>query len=246
MSTEPRESSEAIARRAEALRQYRILDTPAEAIFDDLTLLASTICDTPMASLTFIDDECKRQWFKSTVGLEGGETALEPSFCRHDLDHEDMLVVTDAENDTRFSSNPFVTGTPGIRFYAGARLVSIEGVPIGRLCTIDRVPRELTEPQRDALNALARQVMALMEARRIAWLLHEALAEKEVAVAAVKTLQGLLPICCYCKKVRDDSAYWHTVEEYISAHAEVRFSHGICPDCKDRALRDMGLVPKEK
>jgi CheY-like chemotaxis protein len=55
--------------------------------------------------------------------------------------------------------------------------------------------------------------------------------ELEEALAHVKQLRGLLPICCYCKKVRNDSNYWQQVESYISDHTEARFSHGICPDC---------------
>jgi phosphoserine phosphatase RsbU/P len=65
--------------------------------------------------------------------------------------------------------------------------------------------------------------------------------ELEEAIASVKTLQGLLPICCYCKKIRDDGNYWHRVESYISGHANVRFSHGICPDCSDKLKADLNL-----
>ena len=75
--------------------------------------------------------------------------------------------------------------------------------------------------------------------------LQNALAERvhqlEEAIASVKTLQGLLPICCYCKKIRDDGNYWHRVESYISGHANVRFSHGICPDCSDKLKAEMNL-----
>lgn len=237
------ESPEKAARRAEALRQYRILDTPPEELFDDLTLLASTICSTPIALISLVATD--RQWFKSKVGIDVDGTSLENSFCKHELDQTEFLVVPDAKKDERFAENPLVTNDPSIRFYAGARLIGIEGVPIGRLCTVDHVPRELSEAQLTALGALARQVMALMELRRVAALLHDALDEKQAAVAEVKRLQGLLPICCYCKKVRDDTDYWHTVEKYISDHAEVRFSHGVCPDCEERAMRDMGLLPKE-
>ena len=73
--------------------------------------------------------------------------------------------------------------------------------------------------------------------------------ELEVALAQVKQLQGLLPICSYCKKVRDDKNYWQQVESYISQHTEVKFSHGICPDCWKRVLRpqlqQMGQDPPE-
>ena len=54
-------------------------------------------------------------------------------------------------------------------------------------------------------------------------------------------MQGLLPICCYCKKIRDDGNYWHRVESYIAGHANVRFSHGICPDCNDKLKAELNL-----
>jgi DNA-binding response OmpR family regulator len=61
--------------------------------------------------------------------------------------------------------------------------------------------------------------------------------ELEVAIARVKTLQGLLPICSYCKRVRNDGDYWQQVESYISDHSDARFSHGICPDCFESVVR---------
>ncbi|HTD87961.1 MAG TPA: response regulator [Candidatus Binatia bacterium] len=77
--------------------------------------------------------------------------------------------------------------------------------------------------------------------------LQTALADRlhhlEEAMARVKQLQGLLPICCYCKKVRDDKNYWHQVENYVARHIEVRFSHGVCPDCMDRLRKDLALPP---
>jgi DNA-binding response OmpR family regulator len=75
--------------------------------------------------------------------------------------------------------------------------------------------------------------------------LQSALAERvnelEEAVANVKQLQGLLPICSYCKKIRDDGNYWHRVESYIAGHANVRFSHGICPDCSSKLKADLNI-----
>ena len=65
--------------------------------------------------------------------------------------------------------------------------------------------------------------------------------ELEEAMANVKQLQGLLPICCYCKKIRDDGNYWHRVESYITGHANVRFSHGICPDCSEKLKADLNI-----
>ena len=65
--------------------------------------------------------------------------------------------------------------------------------------------------------------------------------ELEEAIASVKQLQGLLPICSYCKKIRDDGNYWHRVESYIAGHANVRFSHGICPDCNSKLKADLNI-----
>jgi sigma-B regulation protein RsbU (phosphoserine phosphatase) len=67
--------------------------------------------------------------------------------------------------------------------------------------------------------------------------LAQRIAELQEAIAKVKLLQGMLPICCYCKKIRDDQNYWQGVENYIAEHAEVQFSHGVCPDCYDRVLK---------
>ena len=71
--------------------------------------------------------------------------------------------------------------------------------------------------------------------------LADRVTELEEAIANVKQLQGLLPICCYCKKIRDDGNYWHRVESYITGHANVRFSHGICPDCSEKLKADLNI-----
>ena len=76
------------------------------------------------------------------------------------------------------------------------------------------------------------QMLALQKA------LAERVEELEVALSQVKQLQGILPICSYCKKVRDDQNYWQQVESYISDHADVQFSHGICPDCYQRVIHE--------
>ena len=76
---------------------------------------------------------------------------------------------------------------------------------------------------------------------RLQTALADRVKELEEAMSSVKTLQGLLPICCYCKKIRDDGNYWHRVESYIAGHANVRFSHGICPDCSEKLKADLNL-----
>ncbi len=132
--------------RLSALRRYRILDTEPERAFDDLTLLAARICDTPIALITLIDAD--RQWFKSRHGITVTETARSVSFCTHAIQQRDVYIVEDAREHHRFRENPFVVGEPHIRFYAGAPLVTPDGHALGTLCVIDHVARSLNASQR--------------------------------------------------------------------------------------------------
>ena len=152
--------------RLAALARYDILDTPPETDFDNLTRLASHICDTPIALISLVD--AGRQWFKSAVGIDESETARNISFCGHAILGQSLLEVPDARDDERFRDNPMVSGAPGIRFYAGVPLVTSDGHSLGTVCVMSRVPRHLTPQQREALILLARQVMLLLENRLLA------------------------------------------------------------------------------
>ena len=162
--------------RIHALLQYEILDTEAEAVYDDFVKLASYICQTPIALISLVDPT--RQWFKATVGCPASETSRDVAFCAHAIHQFDVFVVPDTLTDPRFVDNPLVTGDPHIRFYAGAPLITPEGLAIGTLCAIDREPRILSQEQISALQTLARQVVSQLELRRLTKELQQVLESK--------------------------------------------------------------------
>ena len=150
--------------RLDVLRSLRILDTPPEQIFDDLTRLTAYICGTPMAFIGFMDAD--RLWFKSRIGWDVPEVPREMSFCAHTVLQSDVLVVSDTVSDVgRLATCPLATHG-GIRFYAGASLVSSEGCVLGTLGAMDTIPRGLTPGQTDALRRLAHHVITILELRR--------------------------------------------------------------------------------
>jgi signal transduction histidine kinase len=126
--------------RLAALHALRILDTPSEERFDRITRIAARLFAAPYAFITFIDAD--RLWAKSCYGLDVTEGPRQDSFCMHDLNRSDQLVVPDATRDPRFASHPGVTGEPGFRFYAGTIIRSSDGLPLGRLCVLDTVAHD--------------------------------------------------------------------------------------------------------
>ena len=162
--------------RVAALQKYAILDTEPEQAFDDLTLLASVICKTPIALISLVDED--RQWFKSRIGMKSSETPRDIAFCSVAIEQPDVMIIPDTLEDERFRNNPFVTSEPNIRFYAGAPLINEDGYALGTLCVIDKKPRQFEAEQKEALQALGRLVLAQLEFRRNLQLLKEALTER--------------------------------------------------------------------
>jgi signal transduction histidine kinase/ActR/RegA family two-component response regulator len=150
--------------RLRALQLYQILDSLPEKAFDEITQLAAHICKCPIATVSIIAEN--RQWYKSKVGIDAVETPRDTAFCSHTINQRELLVVPDTSKDTRFCGNPNVMSGPKVRFYAGAPLINKEGFGLGALCVVDLQPRELDAAQLEALEALSRHVVILLELRR--------------------------------------------------------------------------------
>jgi len=151
--------------RLAALQSYDIFDTENEKEYDDLTSLASAICDVPISLITFINED--RQWFKSHYGTTLTENRRELSFCTHAIaSSNDIMIVPDAGLDERFFTNPIVTGPTSIVFYAGVPLINEDGFALGTMCVFDHKSHHLSENQISALKTLARQVVDKLELKR--------------------------------------------------------------------------------
>lgn len=151
--------------RLKALESYQILDTLPEQEYNEITQLAAIICNTPISQITLIDK--KRQFIKSSVGMEIGEIDRDIAFCSHSiLNPADLMIVPDSRNDERFHNNPFVIKEPKIIFYVGVPLVTSDGHALGALCVIDHVPRQLSVKQLEALSYLSNQTIRLFELRK--------------------------------------------------------------------------------
>ncbi len=147
--------------RLSALRSYCVLETGREGRFDDLTCLASTICETPVSLVSLVDTN--RLFFKSAHGVDLREVPYPDFFCGHAIRQRDLFVVPDANEDPRFAKHPLVVDSPRVRFYAGAPLITPQDYRLGTLCVIDFVPRVLQPKQLEMLSILGRQVMCQLD-----------------------------------------------------------------------------------
>lgn len=163
-SFQPAPLPENEAERIAALRALDVLDSAEEDIYNTIVKAAAEICQTSMASLTFVDSN--RQWFKSKIGLNATETSRDVSFCGHAILGSELFIVEDSLLDPRFCGNPLVQGSPNVRFYAGMPLLTDTGLALGTLCVIDSIPRTLNVQQRAALGVLANSVMRVLKLRQ--------------------------------------------------------------------------------
>lgn len=212
--------------RLQDLYTYDILDSEAEREFDDLLEVAAQIYGCPIAAITFIDKD--RQFIKAHKGLGDHmtETPRDIAFCAHTILQNEVMLVPDATQDSRFCENPLVTDGLYVRFYAGAPIVSNAGYKLGSICVIDRQPRELKEEETKMLTILSQQVSKLLELRLKnkllkkraeeqlkleKQLLHKVLLEQENSALQISTAlheniaQGLAATRFYLELAGEDS-----------------------------------------
>lgn len=167
-----------------ALQQYQILDSEAEASFDDIARLAAQICNTPIAAITFIDH--KRQWFKSKIGLEFSDLPLDVGFCPSCVRRREVLVISDTLQDEQWATNSSVVSPPYVRAYVGVPLITPTEAAIGTLCVIDVVPRSFTPEQIKSLEALSKQIVVQLELKRHLRVLAAANAKQQQVEEALR------------------------------------------------------------
>jgi phosphoribosyl 1,2-cyclic phosphodiesterase len=153
-------------RRLAAIRSLGLWKTPPEERFDRITRLAAALFDVPVALIALMERD--REWFKSCCGIEIREVPRDDSFCSHAIFERRPLVVDDARLDERFADNPYVTGHPGVRFYAGYPLILDNGCCVGTLCILDTQPRSLDDHGLSQLRDLAEIAVREMEPARAA------------------------------------------------------------------------------
>jgi len=191
------------AQRLELLEGYGILNTGPELDFDEIVALASEICDAPITLVSLVEED--RQWFKAETGFGQSETPIDQAICAHTILQDEILEIPDTQADPRTRDNPLCIGDEAARFYAGAPLIAHEGMAIGSLCVLDNKPRVLTPLQRKTLKVLSRQVMKLIEQRK---LLHTQKTLQAEADHRVKnSLQSMSAIVrVYARTITDEAA----------------------------------------
>ncbi len=204
-----------------------LLDTAHEQEFDQIVELAAAICDVPISLICLVDAE--RQWFKASWGLPLAQTSREISFCTHAIREDGLMMVPDATLDERFASNPLVTGEPKIRFYAGFPLFAEDGIKVGTLCVLDRVPRQLTVLQQNALRVLSRQVMTCIQLKMNLAALTVTLLENQRIAADLQ-----------CSEVR-----FRAFMEALPAAAFIKDERGRMLFCNDAMTRTYRATPDQ-
>ena len=158
-------------RRLEEVNRYLNLHISKGQQLQQIVEQVASIYDAPIAMITFMGEDA--QYIRFSKGTDIKQVDYHNTFCKHTIQQHDMLLVADASKDPRFSNNIYVVNDPHIRYYAGAPLITTDGVQMGTLCVFDLKPKETTELQRKILESLSRQVMYMLESESALSLLKE-------------------------------------------------------------------------
>jgi GAF domain-containing protein len=150
--------SEAV--RLQAVEKFKQLDLQLDSELQDLITMASEICDTPIALITLLDEDT--QWIKVKKGMDAESTPRESSFCTHTIQQENVFMITDTHTDMRLANHPGINSSK-LRFYAGAPLITRDGLILGTLCVADNKPHILDKHQMLMLKMLSKQAINIME-----------------------------------------------------------------------------------
>ena len=220
------------AERLKALRRYDILDTPPEAAFDRITALAARLFDMPIVLVSLIDES--RGWFKSCYGFDLGEVERGATLCNFALLNNGILVIPDTRQDSRLVCNPFVQNEPGLRFYAGAPLITADGFILGTLCLLDTKPRDALTPEQTAtLTDLAAMVIDELELR---------LASRRIA-----RIDALMLTVTQGVATATGEAFFYALVQHLAKVLEVDYAYiGLVADPEAEMLNTIAVCAKGK
>ena len=159
----------------------------------------------------------------------GTRMPMKGIYCEYAARSRQRTQVIDARKDPKWSDSP--TAKAGIFAYLGYPLLWPDGAVFGTICIIDTKENRWGERFDNVLLTFKTAVEAHLALASNLEKLEQRNKELERTLKEITTLQGLLPICSSCKKIRDDKGYWTQLEEYFDQHSSVEFSHGICPEC---------------
>lgn len=149
--------------RIERVNDFLKLEQDIVEELKDITLLANEICQTPISLITLLDEDTT--WIKAAYGISYTHILREVSFCDIAIKGEEVYTISDAKQEDRFQDNIYVHGEDSLRFYAGAPLITSDGLKLGTLCVLDAAPNSITETQKQLLKVLSRQVIYLLESK---------------------------------------------------------------------------------
>ncbi|PSC05419.1 histidine kinase [Alsobacter soli] len=165
--------------RLAALSRLDILDTAPSPAFDRICQIAQEHFRVPFVLVTFIDRD--RAWAKAMIGLQDPTIRRDDAFCAHTIMGDEVLVIPDTLRDSRSAQNPFVTGQPHVRFYAGAPIVLSTGLRVGSVCIMDTKPRTLSRAEAVVLKNLADIAVTELRLLQAGRLARDCLSERAFA-----------------------------------------------------------------